>query len=52
MKRPQHHIPTNTNKPQHLGQNGQTKSHGFCSTPRIGLSTLSVPTVGNGRKNH
>jgi hypothetical protein len=50
MERPTPHT-TNTIKPQYLGQNGQTKSYSFCKTPRIGLSTLSVPTVGNGRRN-
>ena len=51
-KRPQHHISPIRKKQQHLGQNEQTKSHGFCRTFRIGLSALSVPTVGNGRRNH
>jgi len=41
----------NTHKPQHLGRNRQTKSHGLRKTPRIDLPTVSIPTIGNGRGN-
>jgi len=41
-----------THKPQQLGKNRQIKSHGLCTTPCVGLSTVSIPTIGNGRRNH
>jgi hypothetical protein len=42
----------NTHKPQQLGTNRQTKSHGLRKTLRIGLPTVSIPTVDNSRRNH
>jgi len=32
--------------------NRQTKNHGLRKTPRIGLPTVSISSIGNGRRNH
>jgi len=42
----------NTQKPQHVGTNRQTKSHSLRQTHRIDLPTVSIPTIGNRRRNH
>jgi len=41
----------NTHKPQHLARTDKQKGTTFAK-PCIGRQTVSIPTIGNGRKNH
>ena len=51
-KQPQHQIPPIRTNHNTWARTDKKKSHGLRKTPCIGLPTVSISTIGNGRRNH